>query len=191
MGQFHGLWMIRQLLFSISQWKQSTVDTRECDCVSCVNGGRTSEGVFHFLFFAAADLLKEKSQRSDSWPLITCRKVDDGRSPPTSSCGVSARAHAHVSCGASQYFNQPVRRISIQMEKRKSFAMGNPFQFFLSYRNDRNDGKGIVITAHAIYWLRQDFRQIQMSDLSLRVSRYLVCLFPRDNFWFIQMVSLI
>ena len=89
-------------------------------------GRRTPEGVFHFLFFAAADLLKEKSQRSDSWPLITCRKVDDGRSPPTSSCGVSARAHAHVSCGASQYFNQPVRRISIQMEKRKSFAMGNP-----------------------------------------------------------------
>ena len=139
--------MIRQLLFSISQWKQSTVDTRECDCVSCVNGGRTSEGVFHFLFFAAADLLKEKSQRSESWPLITCRKVDDGRSPPTSSCGVSARAHAHVSCGASQYFSiQPVRRISIQMEKRKSLAMEDPFPFLTLFASTLGRD-----TVHAIY----------------------------------------
>ena len=157
-------------------------------CVSCVNGGRTSEGVFYFLFFfAAADLLKQKSQRSDSWSLITCRKVDDGSLPPTYSCGVSARAHAHVSCGASQYFNhQPVRRISIQMEKRKSLAMEDPFPFLTLFASTLGRD-----TVHAIYWwLLQDFCQIQKSDFSF-FSRYLACLFPRANYSFIQTVSLI
>ena len=177
----------RQLLFSISQWKHSTVDTRESVAwVAWMAAGRR-RAYFIFCFFAAADLLKQKSQRSDSWSLITCRKVDDGSLPPTYSCGVSARAHAHVSCGASQYFNhQPVRRISIQMEKRKSLAMEDPFPFLTLFASTLGRD-----TVHAIYWwLLQDFCQIQKSDFSF-FPRYLACLFPRANYSFIQTVSLI